>query len=104
MNEIAYAFGKNLRLYREFKNMNQREFAEFLGIPQPKVSGYEDNKIKPTLDGAVSIAQKCGLSLDFLCGMPKNQSPESIKFKEALIHSLEDEIASCQKALDELKD
>ena len=44
-------FGKRLRELRlETLNMNQREFAKLLGIPQPSISAYESGINKPTIE------------------------------------------------------
>ena len=62
-------FGKRLRELRlETLNMNQREFAKLLGIPQPTLSAYESGRIKPKIDAAINISEKCDASLDWLCG------------------------------------
>ena len=62
-------FGERLRSLRIVKkNLSQKEFAQKLGIPQPTLSAYESGKIKPTVDALINIAEKCGVSLDWLCG------------------------------------
>lgn len=45
-----------------------KEFAEFLGIPQPSMSTYENGKDNPTIDVLFDIADKCKVSLDRLAG------------------------------------
>lgn len=62
------SFGENLQLMRKSKNMSQKVFAEFLSIPQPTLSAYENGHTSPTLDVLVNLAGKCGVSLDWLCG------------------------------------
>ena len=44
----------------------QKEFAEFLGIPQPSMSAYENGKNNPTIDVLIDIADKYKVSLDWL--------------------------------------
>ena len=62
-------FGKRLRELRlETLNMNQREFAKLLGIPQPSLSAYESGRNKPTIDSVINISDKCNVSMDWLCG------------------------------------
>ena len=46
----------------------QKEFAEFLGIPQPSMFAYENGKNNPTIDVLIDIADKCKVSLDWLAG------------------------------------
>ena len=62
-------FGERLKSLRSMRgNKSQKEFAEELGIPQPTLSSYESGKIKPTVDAIINIADKCGISMDWLCG------------------------------------
>lgn len=42
----------------------KKEFAEFLGIPQPSMSAYENGKNNPTINVLIDIADKCKVSLD----------------------------------------
>ena len=46
----------------------QKDFTEFLGIPQPSMSSYENRKNNPTIDVLIDIADKCKVSLDWLAG------------------------------------
>ena len=61
--------GEKLKLLRAERDFSQKEFAEYLNIPQPTLSTYENNRVVPTLDAIVSIAKKCTVSLDWLCGV-----------------------------------
>lgn len=62
-------FGDNLRELRKSKELSQSEFADFLNITQPSLSAYEKAKTTPTMDVLISIAKKCKISLDWLCGL-----------------------------------
>ncbi len=44
--------------------MNQGEFADYLGIRQNQYNRYERQKGKPTLDIALKIAQKLNMHVD----------------------------------------
>ncbi len=48
--------------------MNQKEFAEFVGLTQPALSQYESGKMLPSITTALNIATKCKVSVDWLCG------------------------------------
>lgn len=67
MQEIN--LGENLQILRKELNYSQKDFAEFLGIPQPSLSAYENNRNSPTVDVLINIAKKCNVSLDWLCGL-----------------------------------
>lgn len=53
--------------------MTQKEFNEYVGIKQQTLSGYERGIMKPPLDIAKEIAEKCNVSIDWLCGLSTNK-------------------------------
>lgn len=65
--------GDRLKTLREMKNMSQKEFAVFIDVPQPSLSAYENNRNSPTIDVLINIAEKCHISLDWLCGMSSSK-------------------------------
>lgn len=67
---------KNLRFIRMQKT--QKEFSEFLNIPQPTLSSYESGRNKPTIDVVINIANKCNVSIDWLCGRDEPQKVKSL--------------------------
>ena len=68
-NENTNIIGERLKMLRSLKKYKkQGDFAKELDIPQPTLSAYEKGKIKPTIDALIKIADKCGVSLDWLCG------------------------------------
>lgn len=62
-------FGDRLQQFRKQMRYTQKEFADILGIPQSTLSSYENKHNTPTLENLVSIASKCNVSLDWLCGV-----------------------------------
>jgi len=76
MGEIEI-FGKRLRSLRENLGMTQMQFSEHIGIRQQTLSGYENGRMKPPLDVAVEISEKCDVSLDWLCGLSDRKSQSS---------------------------
>ena len=62
-------FGERLKTLRSvLMQKTQKEFSEYLGIPQPTLSSYESGRNKPTIDVVINIAEKCDISVDWLCG------------------------------------
>ena len=59
---------ERLKYLRSINKKTQKEFAKFLGIPQPSMSAYENGKNNPTIDVLIDIADKCKVSLDWLAG------------------------------------
>ena len=45
-----------LRVFREQKKMSQGELAHFTGIPQSRISNYENGKSKPDRDDLIQLA------------------------------------------------
>lgn len=67
-------FGDKLQTVRKEMGLSQKEFSEFLGIPQPSMSAYENGRNSPTMDVLINIAQKCNVSLDWLCGISSSKN------------------------------
>ena len=55
-----------MKYLRSINKKTQKEFAEFLGIPQPSMSAYENGKNNTTIDVLIDIADKCNVPLDWL--------------------------------------
>lgn len=62
------SLGNNIKYLRSIKKQSQKDFAEFLDIPQPSLSAYENDRNSPTADVLLNISQKCKVSIDWLCG------------------------------------
>lgn len=73
MNENE-SFSLKLKSLRDDMRMTQKEFSKFIGVTQQTLSGYERGVIKPPIDIAKNIAQKCHVSLDWLCGLKDDDS------------------------------
>lgn len=61
-------FGERIRFVRKKAKVSQKEFCEMLDIPQSTLSAYETDRMQPTIAALVSISEKCGVSMDWLCG------------------------------------
>lgn len=59
------------------KGMVQKEFAAFLGISRATVGQYESGKRIPNADGVKAIAEKCGVSADWLIGLSDAKNPDA---------------------------
>jgi len=69
--------GERIKRFRSYTlNMNQRQFAEALGIQPSTLSGYEKGNIVPSTDVLLKIASTYNISLDWLFGL----SNDSIHF------------------------
>ena len=72
-------FGERLKNLRTvIMKKTQKEFSEFMNIPQPTLSAYESGRNKPTVDVVITIAEKCNVSIDWLCGRDDQTSINSL--------------------------
>lgn len=99
VNEEFVVFAKRLRELRESQNMTQAEFSKMTRFTQATLSAYENSLKVPSLDIVMSIASKCEVSIDWLCGLTdKRSSQEKIEtysdFIQAILPILNN-VASC---------
>lgn len=71
-------FAIRIKQLRESLKMTQREFSKHISIKQQTLSGYERGIIKPPLDIAKNIAEKCNISIDWLCGLSNKKTSSNI--------------------------
>ena len=87
--EFTKVFGNRLRMLRSVRGgISQKDFALELGIPQPTLSAYESGRIKPTIGVVIYIAEKCGVSADWLCGRGGNIDVNNMGDVQALLFEL----------------
>ncbi|MCI8319070.1 MAG: helix-turn-helix transcriptional regulator [Lachnospiraceae bacterium] len=79
-------FSLRIKELRESLEMTQKDFSEHIGIKQQTLSGYERGIMKPPIDVTKNIAQKCNVSIDWLCGLSdkKTLSDEIKTFADAI--------------------
>ena len=69
---------KELRMSTE---MTQKEFSSYVGCTAATLSAYENGSKSPSLEIIKGIAEKCNVSIDWLCGlsdkMKNNDKPET---------------------------
>lgn len=67
-------FSTRIKELRTSKELTQKELAETLNISTVSVSSYETGTKTPSLDMVKNIAQKCNVSIDWLCGLSDNMT------------------------------
>lgn len=79
-------FSLRIKELRESLGMTQKDFSEHIGIKQQTLSGYERGIMKPPLDVTKDIAEKCNVSIDWLCGLSskKQYSEELVTYGDML--------------------
>lgn len=66
--------GTRLKQLRSQLNMSQAEFAEYIGISASTLSAYEIGAKNPSIGIFKIIAEKCNVSIDWLCGLSENRN------------------------------
>ena len=67
-------------------NMTQKEFSAFVGCTAATLSAYENGSKSPSLEIIKGIAEKCNVSIDWLCGLSEkmNTSDEIKTYSDVL--------------------
>ena len=60
---------------RELAGLSQKELAEKIGVAPNTFHGYESGKHDPKSNILADIANVCGVSVDFLLGLQKENAP-----------------------------
>ena len=89
---------KNLRAFRESLKMTQEEFGKSVGVAKTTYNNYETGKREPDSEFWIKIAEKYGVSIDYLMGY----KDEPYKQKEKLSNSAEAEPEGTEKWLIDL--
>lgn len=71
--------GKRIKSIRESMKKTQIEFCEIINCTQAALSGYENGSKIPSIDTLFTIASKCHVSLDWICGLV-NQEDNRFSF------------------------
>ncbi len=61
-------FGKNLKEYREKKNLSQYELSKLINANHSIIGKYERNEVKPSIEVAKKLANVLGTSVGYLLG------------------------------------
>lgn len=86
MNSI---FSEHIKELRNNMKMNQADFSKLIGTNQSTLSAYENGDRFPPYETLITIASKCNISLDWLCGLSeKKQSDETVVTYSDLINIL----------------
>lgn len=88
MKDYNLVFSEKIKSLRKGRHMTQSEFSDFIGVKQQTLSGYERGIMKPSLDILIEIAEKCDVSIDWLCGIKKGNESTNIKTYADIVNLL----------------
>ncbi|QEZ68027.1 XRE family transcriptional regulator [Paraclostridium bifermentans] len=99
-------FADRLRAERESLGLLQKEMAEKLNLPTNTYNGYETGKRSPSLEITSTIAEKLGVSVDYLLGNTNIKNfedyPEDVKrVVELLLNADKSKAIFLRKILEE---
>lgn len=95
------SLGKRLKLLREKSNLNQKELADKLNIPNQSISNYERDYRQPDYENLLKLADFYSVSTDFLLGRSPSKigdikefllSNEKLKFDNVLLSKRDKEM------------
>lgn len=93
---------KNLKAFRESIGITQKDFAASLGIGLTTYNGYETGARDPKSDFWIAVAQKYGVTIDYLMGYSNDPHKTGVTEKTAPAYTAEAlSIAKKYDALDE---
>lgn len=81
--------GTRIKELRNSMKKTQREFANHVGCTAATLSAYENGSKSPSLEIVKNIAEKCHVSIDWLCGLTnKKESTDKIESYADVINAL----------------
>lgn len=92
---MAITFGKRLNELRKNRGLSQEELAKAVGIHTNVLGRYEREEAKPSIDIAISLAEKLGVSLDYLVGKTDTELDIATLDKIVSIQKLPEEDKHC---------
>ena len=97
INDCVSSFGERLYTLRmwggrvQFSQMSQIDFAKYLNLPSSYISDYENGLAMPSMEVLIRIAEKCNVSIDWLCGIsPSHQTISTIGDFAAFCYNLKE--------------
>jgi transcriptional regulator with XRE-family HTH domain len=94
---MKYRFGKKIRAVRERKNITLKEVAENAGVSESLVSQIERNKVSPSIDTLLSIADVLEIDPEYLfrdykknrkVSIVRASERSSMRHKDVVYHKL----------------
>ncbi|MBR1424870.1 helix-turn-helix transcriptional regulator [bacterium] len=74
--DIKKLLGKNIQVYRKFRNITQEKLAELINIETNSISAIERGKYFPSPDNLVRISEALEISLSDLFNFNKEKTSE----------------------------
>lgn len=79
MRPTRNVYIKNLRRLREARGITQGELADLIGVSASTLSQWEGNRVTPTVENLMVLADVFHVSMDYLMGRKTPMAPEDVK-------------------------
>jgi transcriptional regulator with XRE-family HTH domain len=89
---MKYFVGKTIREIRKKQRMTMKEVAEKIGVSESLISQIENDKISPSIDTLLKIAEVLNIDFDYLFKQFKKDNPINIIHKNKRTKILRDGI------------
>ncbi|MCM1194390.1 MAG: helix-turn-helix domain-containing protein [Firmicutes bacterium] len=97
--------GERINGYRKKSGISQEELADKLNVSRQSISLWETDQTTPSLDNLITLAEIFNISMDELCGVTKDETPEAgqcdIKPEQTKKTDEEPELAYCETKVTE---
>lgn len=81
-------FAVRLKEVRLQTGKNQKDFATMVQSTAATISAYENATKNPSLEIVINIAEKCNVSIDWLCGLSEERAIEPKTYKDMALKIL----------------
>lgn len=68
-------FGERLRQLRELRGLGQKEVGAWIGVSDSSIGKYESSARTPNPDAIMTLAEKFGVTSDYLMGISNSPNP-----------------------------
>jgi transcriptional regulator with XRE-family HTH domain len=89
---MKYFVGKTVREIRKKQRMTMKEVAVKIGVSESLISQIENDKISPSIDTLLNIAEVLNIDFDYLFRQFKKDNPVNIIYKNKRTKILKDGI------------
>jgi len=73
-------FSQRLRSLRRESGLSQTQLAEFLGVSQQSITGWENARTEPEYRVLIKIAGFFSVTSDYLLGLSDQPGPQTVPF------------------------
>ena len=81
--------GNRIKELRTSKNLTQEDIAKMVKVSKATISNYEKGKVSPPIELLIKLAERYGVSIDWLCGLSNEEIPRLMSYGDAFFRLVE---------------